>query len=43
MKAIYMEKRGSMELVDRPMPKFTPDRAIIEMDMCGICGTDVAG
>ncbi len=43
MKAIYMEKRGSMELADRPVPEFTEGRAIIKMDMCGICGTDVAG
>ena len=36
MKAIYMEKRGSMELADRPVPEFDAKRAVIKMDMCGI-------
>lgn len=43
MKTIYMEKRGQMQFRDRPLPQPESGRAIIAIDKCGLCGTDVAG
>lgn len=43
MKALYMEKRGSMELCERPVPEVKDGWALVKMRKCGFCGTDVHG
>lgn len=43
MKALYMAKMGTTELVDIPVPEVEEGRALIKMLKCGFCGTDVAG
>lgn len=43
MKALFMARMGETELSEKPIPKPSPDRALIKMRKCGFCGTDVAG
>lgn len=41
MKMLCLPEPGKLELRDMPMPVLTEGQAIIKMDMCGICGSDV--
>lgn len=41
MKMLCLPEPGKLELRDMPMPILTEGQAIIKMDMCGICGSDV--
>ncbi len=37
----YRKGPGNVELKNMPQPKFTPDQVLLEVDCCGICGTDI--
>ena len=41
MKAALYEAVKTIRLVDRPIPKAGPGEAVVQIKLCGICGTDV--
>lgn len=41
MKMLCLPEPGKLEIRDMPKPVLTEGQAIIKMDMCGICGSDV--
>lgn len=41
MKMLCLPEPGRLELKDMPMPELTEGQAIIKIEMCGICGSDV--
>ena len=41
MKVLCIEKPGQLELKEFSKPELQPGQAIIKMEMCGICGSDV--
>ena len=41
MKVLCIEKPGKLELKEFPKPQLQPGQAVIKMEMCGICGSDV--
>jgi len=41
VKALLYEGIENASVVDRPMPKAGPGEAVVKIDMCGICGTDM--
>ncbi len=41
MKALYFIEQGKVELKEIDIPKPSNNEAIIEVDTCGICGTDI--
>jgi threonine dehydrogenase-like Zn-dependent dehydrogenase len=41
MPAVVLTDEGRIALQDRPRPTLRPDQVLIEVDMCGICGSDL--
>lgn len=41
MKAAVIRKAGSLKLEQLPLPKLKPGQALIKVNYCGICGSDV--
>ena len=41
MRVLCQAEPGKLEIKDLPMPQCHQDTAIIKMEMCGICGSDV--
>jgi 2-desacetyl-2-hydroxyethyl bacteriochlorophyllide A dehydrogenase len=41
VKAIRFDAPGQLTLVDRPEPEPGPGEAIIQVEACGLCGTDI--
>jgi L-iditol 2-dehydrogenase len=43
MKALtkYQKGEGNVEIRDMPEPELTPDKVMLEVNCCGICGTDL--
>lgn len=41
MPAAVIEARGATEVVERPVPVPGPGEVLVEVDHCGICGTDL--
>lgn len=41
MKILCLPKPGVLELKDMPVPRLEPGQAIIKVEMCGVCGSDV--
>lgn len=43
MKALtkYQKGEGNVDIMDMPEPQLTPDKVLLEINCCGICGTDL--
>ncbi|MGO9385306.1 MAG: zinc-dependent alcohol dehydrogenase [Mycobacterium sp.] len=41
MPAVVLTKQGRIALQDRPRPTLRPDQLLVEVDLCGICGSDL--
>jgi threonine dehydrogenase-like Zn-dependent dehydrogenase len=41
MPAVVLTADGHIALQDRPRPTLRPDQVLIEVDLCGICGSDL--
>lgn len=41
MKMLCLPEPGKLELKDMPMPKLERDQAVIKVEICGICGSDI--
>ncbi|MEX2233165.1 MAG: alcohol dehydrogenase catalytic domain-containing protein [Cyclobacteriaceae bacterium] len=43
MKALtkYQKGEGNVDIMDMPEPELTPDKVLLEVNCCGICGTDL--
>lgn len=41
MKALCLQKPGELVLRDMPVPVPEPGQAVIKVEMCGICGSDI--
>jgi threonine dehydrogenase-like Zn-dependent dehydrogenase len=41
MPAVVFTRDGRVSLEDRPRPTLRPDQIMVEVDMCGICGSDL--
>src|SRR5277367_2119073 len=41
MPAVVLTTQGRIELQDRPRPTLRPDQVLVEVDLCGICGSDL--
>lgn len=41
MPAVVLTKQGRIALQDRPRPRLRPDQILVEVDLCGICGSDL--
>lgn len=41
MKVLCIEKPGELELREFPKPTLEPGKAVVKIEMCGICGSDV--
>jgi len=41
MPAVVFTAQGLIELQDRPRPTLRPDQVLVEVDLCGICGSDL--
>lgn len=41
MPAVVLTGDGRIALQDRPQPTLRPDQVLVEVDMCGICGSDL--
>ena len=41
MPAVVLTGDGRIALQDRPRPTVRPDQVLVEVDMCGICGSDL--
>ena len=43
MKALLLSEYGRLEMVEVPMPRPGPEKVLIRVEACGICGSDVHG
>ncbi|NLO28884.1 MAG: alcohol dehydrogenase catalytic domain-containing protein [Actinobacteria bacterium] len=41
MRAALYENKGVFTLVERPIPQAGPGEAVVKIELCGICGTDL--
>ena len=41
MKVLCLPEPGNLVIKDLPMPELKEGQAIVKMEMCGICGSDV--
>src|SRR3981189_180984 len=41
MPAVVLTEHGRIALQDRPRPTLRPDQVLVEVDLCGICGSDL--
>jgi threonine dehydrogenase-like Zn-dependent dehydrogenase len=41
MPAVVLTADGQIALQDRPRPTLRPDQVLVEVDLCGICGSDL--
>src|SRR6201993_5217343 len=41
MPAVVLTADGRITLQDRPRPALRPDQVLVEVDLCGICGSDL--
>jgi len=41
MPAVVLTADGRIALQDRPVPTLRPDQVLVEVDLCGICGSDL--
>ena len=41
MPAVVLTADGQIALQDRPRPTVPPDQVLVEVDLCGICGSDL--
>src|SRR6201995_5555503 len=41
MPAVVLTGQGRIALQDRPAPTLRPDQVLVEVDLCGICGSDL--
>lgn len=41
MPAVVLTAQGKIALQERPRPTLRPDRVLVEVDLCGICGSDL--
>jgi threonine dehydrogenase-like Zn-dependent dehydrogenase len=41
MPAVVLTANGRIALQDRPRPTLRPDQVLVEVDLCGICGSDL--
>jgi threonine dehydrogenase-like Zn-dependent dehydrogenase len=41
MPAVVLTKQGRIALEGRPRPTLQPDQVLVEVDLCGICGSDL--
>ena len=41
MPAVVLTAQGRIALQDRPRPTLRPDQVLVEVDLCGICGSDL--
>ena len=41
MPAVVLTADGHIALQDRPRPTLRPDQVLVEVDLCGICGSDL--
>jgi threonine dehydrogenase-like Zn-dependent dehydrogenase len=41
MPAVVLTTNRRIALQDRPTPTFRPDQVLVEVDLCGICGSDL--
>ncbi|RZU39406.1 L-iditol 2-dehydrogenase [Edaphobacter modestus] len=43
MKALLLSEYRELELVEAPLPELAPDEILLQVEACGICGSDVHG
>jgi L-iditol 2-dehydrogenase len=43
MKALMLSEYRRLDLVDAPVPDIAPDEILLQVEACGICGSDVHG
>ncbi|MBC8170352.1 MAG: alcohol dehydrogenase catalytic domain-containing protein, partial [Anaerolineae bacterium] len=43
MKALVLEAYNSLVYQDVPEPEIRPDEVLVQVKMCGICGSDIHG
>src|ERR1700761_6138509 len=41
MPAVVLTAQGRIALQDRPRPRLRPNQILVEVDLCGICGSDL--
>lgn len=41
MPAVVLTAEGRIALRDRPRPTLRPDQVLVEVDLCGLCGSDL--
>lgn len=41
MPAVLLDSRRTIVMADRPMPRPQPNQVLIEVDLCGVCGSDL--
>jgi L-iditol 2-dehydrogenase len=41
MKAVEIQPDGRVALVERPLPRIGPGEALVRVEVCGICGSDL--
>ncbi len=41
MPAVVLTAEGRVAILDRPRPTLRPNQVLVEVDMCGICGSDL--
>ncbi|MBJ7260438.1 MAG: hypothetical protein JHD17_00710, partial [Acidimicrobiia bacterium] len=41
MKASVYHRRGELEVEDRPVPELGEHDVLLEVDFCGVCGSDI--
>jgi len=42
MKVVYIDKPGSIEILEKPIPTPKKGEALLKVKYCGICGSDIA-
>lgn len=42
MKVVHIDKPGSIQIVEQPMPRPKAGEALLKIKYCGICGSDIA-
>jgi len=43
MKAAMLRKAKTIEIVERPLPRARDGEVVVQVSLCGICGSDLHG
>ena len=41
MQSVVLTKDWTIQVEDRPVPPRLPDHVIVDVELCGICGSDL--